>query len=113
MTRHAPRVLHDERQYRGFESLRVLQKFLELHCLPSSLNWKRASSFYLEVCGFKSCRGLQKYFDLEAQMEGRDRAKVEDAGSSPAGITRSNVWVRSLTGRADGSYPSRRRFKSF
>jgi hypothetical protein len=29
-----------------------------------------------------------KYFDLEAQLDGRDRAKVEDAGSSPAGITR-------------------------
>ena len=26
VTHHAPRVLHDERQYRGFESLRVLQE---------------------------------------------------------------------------------------
>jgi hypothetical protein len=87
-------------------------------------------------------RNSTRFFsDLEAQMEGRDRAKVEDAGSSPAGIpmqkssnsrTRAcqardlgaipsfcssffatSFWVRSLTGRADGSYPSRRRFNSF
>jgi hypothetical protein len=29
--------------------------------------------------------------DLEAQLDGRDRAKVEDAGSSPAGITNSTA----------------------
>ena len=35
--------------------------------------------------------------DLEAQMEGRDRAKVEDAGSSPAGISRCRS--RPIAGR--------------